>query len=139
MSTAKTVYLTWYGWPDNDPPGSAVIAYPRSEGYPTVHEVAGGTGSYADPITLASDPREVAIGTRVYIPELERYFIMEDECVTAEREWHKRRRWHFDCWVGGQGRPAAAVIAREEELTRDQAPVILDPRPGLPVETRPLV
>lgn len=134
----RHVYLTWYGWPDNDPPG-AEIAYPRSDGFPTVHDYAGGTGTYADPISLASSKRELAIGTRVYIPHLRRYFIMEDQCATAEKDWRWRRKWHFDCWVGGQGRPEASVIAREEELTVDSALVMVNPPEDLPVEVSPLI
>ena len=49
----QAVYMTFYGWPDNRPPGRA-IAY-QSGGF-HVHNAAGGTGSYADPITFATDP-----------------------------------------------------------------------------------
>jgi hypothetical protein len=37
--------LTFYGWPDNDPPGNA-IAYPHSRFPSAVHDNAGGTGTY---------------------------------------------------------------------------------------------
>src|SRR4051794_570915 len=39
--------VTFYGWPDNSPPGPAIA-------YPVIHSQADGTGSYADPITFAT-------------------------------------------------------------------------------------
>jgi hypothetical protein len=57
-STTRNFLVTLYGWPDNSPPGNA-IAYPADEGYPTIHNVASGTGTYADPITYATDQAEL--------------------------------------------------------------------------------
>src|SRR5580692_8695053 len=62
----QTVEMTFYGWDDNSPPGNA-IAYPAGS-FPTVHTAAGGTGTYADPITYATDKSEIPIGTRLYAP-----------------------------------------------------------------------
>jgi hypothetical protein len=75
-------YTTGYGWWDNTPPGSSTISYP------VIHQTAGGTGTYADPITLAvgheivngQDIPEFTPGTIWYIPNLRRYFIVEDSC-----------------------------------------------------------
>ncbi len=79
-------YTTGYGWWDNTPPGSSTISYP------VIHSVAGGTGTYANPITLAvghscpgtctssNDTPEFAPGTIWYIPNFRRYFIVEDSC-----------------------------------------------------------
>jgi hypothetical protein len=39
-------YTTGYGYPDNTPAGNAISN-------PIIHSGAGGTGTYADPITLA--------------------------------------------------------------------------------------
>jgi hypothetical protein len=33
--------VTFYGWPDNEPPGDAIA-------YPTWHQTAGGTGAWED-------------------------------------------------------------------------------------------
>src|SRR5262249_39093747 len=44
--TAFTAYITGYGWPDNTPPSANISN-------PVVHQSAGGTGTYADPITIA--------------------------------------------------------------------------------------
>lgn len=75
-------YTTGYGWWDNTPPGSSTISYP------VIHQTAGGTGTYADPITLAvgheivngQDIPEFTPGTIWYIPNFRRYFIVEDSC-----------------------------------------------------------
>ncbi|HEY3868214.1 MAG TPA: hypothetical protein VGM10_07675, partial [Actinocrinis sp.] len=72
-STTQNYEVTLYGWPDNSPPGDA-IAYPADAGYPTIHNVASGTGTYSDPVTFATDSSELAIGTIVYYPYLHRYF-----------------------------------------------------------------
>ena len=79
-STTHSFYVTLYGWPDNSPPG-ADIAYPKNGGYPTLHNSAGGTGTYADPITYASDKSETPAGTKIYVPRVQKYFIMEDDCT----------------------------------------------------------
>ena len=85
-STTRNFLVTLYGWPDNSPPGDA-IAYPENEGYPTIHDVASGTGTYADPITYATDQAELPVGTIVYYSYLHRYFIMEDDCTECDEDW----------------------------------------------------
>lgn len=85
-STTRNFLVTLYGWPDNSPPGND-IAYPESDGNPTIHNAAGGTGTYANPITYATDKAELPIGTIVYYPYLHRYFIMEDDCVECDEDW----------------------------------------------------
>jgi hypothetical protein len=57
-STTTNFLVTLYGWPDNSPPGNA-IAYPADGGYPTIHNAAGGTGTYANPVTFATDQAEL--------------------------------------------------------------------------------
>ena len=52
--TRQQVEVTFYTAADNDPPGSSEIAHPN-----TRHSVAGGSGTYQDPLTLATDPREI--------------------------------------------------------------------------------
>lgn len=122
-----SVYVTFYGAADNDPPGSAAIAYPR------VHRQAGGTGSYADPVTFASAYHATyPPGTRVYLPRLRKYLVMEDDCGCQQP------RDHLDVWVGGAGRDQR-VLACEDRLTRDgNDPVILNAAPGRVVDPRPL-
>jgi hypothetical protein len=45
--TITTAFTTAFTWFDNTPPGSGAICCSQ------VHQTAGGTGTYADPITLA--------------------------------------------------------------------------------------
>ncbi len=126
------VFVTFYGGIDNDPPGSDEIAHPNGR-----HPAAGGTGTFADPITLATDPDELPIGTVVYHPGLKKYFVMEDECDTCIEEWRAERRPHIDLWVS----PAddERVLACEDALTPERpVPVEINPPTGRPVDPRPL-
>jgi len=122
--------VTLYGGKDNDPPGSSEIAYPK------VHRKAGGTGTFADPITFATSKDELPIGTVVYYPYLKRYFVMEDQCVECEADW-KKRVPHIDLWAGAS--TDSGIISCENSLTRDgQQPVVVNPPSNLPVVTTPL-
>ena len=135
-STTTNFLVTLYGWPDNSPPGNA-IAYPEDEGYPTIHDAAGGTGTYSDPITFATDQAELPIGSIVYYPYLHRYFIMEDDCVECDQDWNNGKA-HIDLWVGGEGGDTNAVINCEDALTQDSADVDVNPPSDEAVDTTPL-
>jgi hypothetical protein len=126
-STSRTYYVTLYGWPDNSPPGGAIA-------YPTLHSTAGGTGTFANPITFATDRSELAPGTKVYYPFLKRYFIMEDDCAQCDQDWTGggSHKFHIDLWVGGQGGNTNKVLACEDALTRSGT-VIVDPPSTEPV------
>jgi len=80
-ATSGTYFVTLYGWPDNSPPGGAIA-------YPGLHSTAGGTGTFSDPITFATDRSEIAPGTKVYYSFLKRYFIMEDDCAQCDQDWN---------------------------------------------------
>lgn len=75
-------YTTAYTYWDNTPPGSAAISHP------IIHQKAGGTGTFADPITIAvghtivggKQTLDYPAGTKFYIPNVRRYFIVEDSC-----------------------------------------------------------
>jgi hypothetical protein len=64
---------------DNSPPGAS-IAYPVQ---------AGGKGTYADPITFTSTTKEIPKGTRIYVPYLKKYLIMENNCVDCGKDRQK--------------------------------------------------
>ena len=120
--------ITGYGWPDNSPPG-ADIAYPEVRG----RTAAGGTGTFTDPITFATDSTELRKGTLIYVPHLKRYFINEDECVTCEYDWVNHVR-HLDIWVGATANsPTSAVYACENAITRLPGDVIVNPPANLEV------
>lgn len=125
------VYLTMYGWPDNSPPGAA-IAYPKSDGYPTLHDEASGSGTYSDPLTVAVAKGYLKPGTRVYISAYHKYGMVEDECATCTGNW-------IDVWVGGKGIPAAQVLAAEDKLTIDRANVTVNPVTGLATDVTPML
>jgi hypothetical protein len=125
-STDITAYTTGYGWPDNTPPGGAISN-------PCIHQTAGGTGTYADPITIAvgyslasgSPVLDYPACTIFYIPNVRRYFIVEDECGDGNSPQTEpcnvgypsdTTTW-VDMWVGGNGSNNAAVLACENFLT----------------------
>jgi hypothetical protein len=73
--------MTNYGYPDNSPP-SAII----SGGGP--HSIATeGSGTYSDPITVATDNGELSAGTIVYNPLTQKYYVVEDGCVECSADW----------------------------------------------------
>jgi hypothetical protein len=143
-SQTANYLVTFYGPADNSPPG-AQIAYPRSQGNPTVHDSAGGTGTYSDPVTFATDQAELPVGTRIYLPYLHRYFVMEDDCAECDQDWTGSGPdggpglLHVDLWIGGQGALNSQDVTRcEDSLTRTTAQVIVDPPADQPVDTTPL-
>jgi hypothetical protein len=127
--------ITFYGWPDNSPPGNKIAR-------PILHKHAGGDGTYCNPTTFATERRnnkQIPYGIKIYVPFLKQYFIREDECApsgppTGSGSNGCYRLW-FDLWIGGNGesRPHA-VIKCERKLTPGGAvSVILWPRDGMPV------
>lgn len=112
-------YVTGYSWWDNDPPGSAAIAYP------ILHQQAAGTGTYADPITAAVGSGTLKAGTRVYIPKLSRYFIVEDLCASCTGAW-------IDVWADGRNLSESAADQCLRGFTGTY-PVIVAPPQGLTV------
>ena len=127
--TANTE-VTFYGAYDNDPPGSAAIAYPVK------HSEAGGTGTYADPITFAADPDYMAVGTLVYYAPLRKYFVMEDLCAPCQDEYQANRHPHIDFYTGGFD---SGVTACQASLTPSGLIAVeVSPPPGRAVDTTPL-
>lgn len=125
-----TAELTGYSYFDNTPPSSARICCPR------IHARAGGTGTYSDPITTAvpgsGSRMQTAAGTRLYVPSLRRYFVVEDSGASYQGD--SRR---FDVWVDGRGHPERSSERCMRELT-GRTEVIINPRPGHPVTRGPL-
>ena len=134
----QSVYMTFYGWPDNSPPGGA-IAYPKNGGFPTVHNVAGGTGTYADPITFATDKAELPVGTLLFAPVIEKYLVMEDDCAECDTDWSSLQKWHIDVWMNSNGTDDSnAVLACEDQWTKSTTVVEINPPPGRPATAPPL-
>lgn len=79
---------------------TSTIAYPKNQGYPTVHSAAGGTGTFADPLTVGSEKTEFAPGTMFYIPFLKKYGVMEDACPNCTTLW-QAKTYAIRVWIGG--------------------------------------
>lgn len=144
-----TAYTTGYGWWDNTPHGSTDIAYP------VIHKTAGGTGTYADPITVAVghvitngvDTPDFAPGTIWYVPNLRRYFIVEDACgdgsTPQDEPCHDlatapqgAQVW-LDLWVDGSQMTQAESNACEDAITGLNS-VIENPAPNYAVVAGPV-
>ena len=123
-AATQTFYVTGYSYWDNDPPGSAAIAYPG------LHRQAAGQGTYADPITAAvSTSSGIAPGTRFYVPFLRRYVIVEDQCASCGPLW-------IDLWVDGSANEA--VSERCMSAITGNHVVIRGPASGYPVDPGPI-
>ncbi|KQN88722.1 hypothetical protein [Arthrobacter sp. Leaf69] len=106
-----------------------------------LHKKAGGTGTYADPVTIAvghsletgKDVLDVPAGTRIYLPDVRRYFIVEDTCgdgpVPEEGPCHAGADEHgdtstwLDIWIGGEGESEAFADDCTEQVTGVRAAV----------------
>lgn len=84
------VAVTFYGAPDNDPPGSPVTAWgcDSSRG-----ARAGGSGSFLDPLSFASAKNEFEKCEIIYLPYLKKYLRFDDLCATCGRS-----SWRL-CWA----------------------------------------
>ncbi|HEY2098208.1 MAG TPA: hypothetical protein VGH72_17200 [Pseudonocardia sp.] len=127
-----SIWLTGYSWQDNTPPGSSVV------GEPVLHQQAGGTGTFADPITVAVPGHQGAMawqpGTRFYLPTVKRYVIVEDSGASRAPAGTDT---HLDMWIGGQDGTLAATNACEDSLTGRVA-AELNPPNNLPVIVGPI-
>ncbi|MEY9932665.1 hypothetical protein ABH926_007316 [Catenulispora sp. GP43] len=143
-ATTEQTFLTFYGWWDNTPPGGNIS-------YPQIHQTAGGTGTYSDPITFATDSGEQPPGTIVYVPRVGKYFIMEDSCEECSADWTGHgpnggpNLRHLDLWLGGQGGSAFSAIECEDALTNyntdgtpSMEPVIVNPPSNETVTSEPI-
>jgi hypothetical protein len=122
-------YVTFYGFDDNDDGnptdlGTGIISNPTLHGFAKED-----LGTYKKPGTLATDKNFLAPGTKVYVPALERYYVMEDTCVECSEDWAQNKP-HIDLYVSGTGPTLAAC---ENRLTMESTKIIIDPPPDLPV------
>jgi len=130
----KTLHglITFYGFPDNSPPGNGIA-------FPVIHDGAGGTGTWSDPITFATDQNEHRPGTRLYVPFLQKYFIMEDDCVECDNDWEGSHKRHIDLWTNSDAdSDPQAVVNCEDTLTQDNGTYIASPSRNRAVDTTPL-
>jgi hypothetical protein len=140
--TQLTVYVTAYTYYDNTPPGSAAISNP------VIHQKAGGIGTYTDPITLAVGHSIVngqhfmdyPAGTKFYIPNVRRYFIVEDTCGDGNTPQNgpchtgypsNASAW-IDMWIDGQSGTASSSTSCANKVTGVFL-VVKDPAPNYAV------
>jgi hypothetical protein len=145
--TTVKAFMTLYGWEDNSPPGP-VIAHPDCAN--GGHSVAGGIGTFSDPVTFATDVNELPWCAVIYVPYMQRYFIHEDECSQCDYDWSHFHLYRFDMWAGGDSgsrrQPEkGALHACESTWTRadsvsdpDNPTITVDPPSDLPVTTAPI-
>ena len=124
------IFTTGYTYWDNTPPGSAQISKP------VIHDRAGGTGTWKDPITVAVQPGRFAFGTRFYLPELKKYFIVEDLCGACN-DGRNGGAYTLDVWVDGSDLSSGGAASCASRITRLQ-PAIEGPKSNLPVATGPV-
>jgi len=121
-------YVTGYSYWDNTPPGSAAIARP------VVHDQAGGTGTWDDPITVAvgrsGSGWHFAPGTRIYLEGLRKYAVVEDLCGSCGRG-RNGNPW-LDVYVGGADTGSHTATQCAMKITGTQE-IIVDAGPGHPV------
>lgn len=130
-----TATITFYGWPDNTPPGNSIA-------HPVIHQVASGDGTYCNPTTFAterSNDLKIPYGTKIYVPFLKHYFVREDDCAPSGPPIGSGNNgcyklW-FDLWVGGNGASNTNAVVNCENSTTPsgKVPVIVNPSAGLPV------
>jgi hypothetical protein len=132
-------YVTGYTWWDNNPPGSAEVCCP------SVHQSAGGTGTYTDPITVAVDyssgtTLQFASGTLFYIPNLRAYFVAEDRTgeQQADNTAANGSNPHLDVWADGSSSTAANADACVRSFTNTGLSVIVNPNSNYQVVVGPL-
>lgn len=98
--------ISFYGARNNSPPGSRAIAYTD-----VLHGQAGGSGTFDDPITFAAGTDRYKPGTKIYIPDLKRYFILEDLCPQCSGGT-------INVWTGAAADSGSTDCQRS--LSRDQ-------------------
>jgi hypothetical protein len=108
-------------------------------GSTTFHNAAGGTATYADPITFATAPTEFSPGVRLYVPFIEKYVVMGDSCGQCTTDWSSSRKYHIDLWMNSNGTESATALTNcEGSRTRTQTEVETNPPPTRTVITAPL-
>jgi hypothetical protein len=155
--TAELVSVTFYGFPDNSPAGSSIECnLPSQAGCGACNsngdpnnittaaacgprgETAGGTGSYDDPLTMASAGKWFCHLEVVYVPYLLKYLRYEDYCQQCTEDAANGKTTHIDVWTGSVVTNGGKVqIACENTLTPENLQTMIrNPPPDLPVNSK---
>jgi hypothetical protein len=92
--------MTFYGYPDNSPPGPAVALNCGGR-----NGVAGGTGTYDDPLTMAAEAGRFPDCTVVYSAYLQKYLRLEDTCAACTGDW-------VDVWTGSTTENGGSALSK---------------------------
>lgn len=133
--TTVQATITFYGWPDNSPPGNKIA-------HGIIHARAGGDGTYCNPTTFATEKANdstIPYGIKIYVPFLKQYFIREDLCAHSgpkKGSGHNGCKgiW-FDLWIGGNGKSRPRDVFKCERMLtpNGKVAVVLYPKSGMPV------
>ncbi len=162
-SQVDQVKVTFYGWPDNDPPGPGILCGLESRGdcnagsrvctsttttsnpsstpssAPSCGprgQIAGGTGTYDDPLTMASAGEWFCYLEVVYLPYLQKYIRYEDYCQACTED--VTNGIHIDIWTGSNT-TSGGNLQVECENTLTPTPLqsmIRNPPPDLTVDRK---
>ena len=141
-TTVKNVYLTFYGFDDNDNGAGQYATNVISD--PVLHKVATeDLGTYDRPSTFAGDQlyRLTKPGDIIYIPGLKKYAIMEDTCRICTKDLDNLKKHRVDLFIGDNSkRQGDPLIKCQEYYTNEPFTdtIILNPPKNLPVDTSPL-
>ncbi|KAF2674466.1 hypothetical protein BT63DRAFT_10801 [Microthyrium microscopicum] len=127
---ASNFQMTFYAWPDNDPPSADTAMNCGGR-----NNVAGGTGTFDDPLTMAAEKGRFTNCQVVYAPYLKKYLRLEDTCAACTGDW-------VDVWTGPNNGDAGAGLSEcELSLTGgDKAdhPLVINPPNNLEVNSADL-
>jgi hypothetical protein len=136
-----SAYITGYSDGDNTPPGSDEISNP------VVHQKAGGTGTYRDPVTIAvghvirngTDIPDYVPGTIFYLSFLRKYAVVEDTCGDGDQPQNEpchvgyRGLPWIDLYVGG-GTTSKSSLTRCMSSITGIRKIVQNPAPDYPVK-----
>ncbi|EHY59193.1 hypothetical protein HRR83_001535 [Exophiala dermatitidis] len=131
-SSISNVQHTFYGYPDNDPPGPATAYNCGGRNF-----VAGGTGTHDNPLTMATAPGKLNQCETIYVPYLKKYVRFEDTCAQCTDDWNGGSgKRHIDIWTGSSTiNGGQKQIDCEDALTPDQPKTIVrNPAANLEVD-----
>jgi hypothetical protein len=100
----------------------------------------GGSGTYADPITMATDNSEIPDKAIIYVKGFDKYYIHTDLCTSCVADWNNGQQYHIDLWVGTDPSSGVGLDPGNCAITFGaiQLPVIMNPPSTLPVSSQPI-
>jgi hypothetical protein len=101
-------------------------------------ETAGGSGTYEDPLTMASAGKWFCHLEVIYVPYLQKYLRYEDYCQACIDDANKGRDVHIDIWTGStKANGGNLQVSCENTLTPGSLQTIIrNPPPDLPADCK---